>query len=169
MRAKADTEAGLRASGLNYTILRPALFMEAWISMILGTQLQRGPKVVVLGDPDLRLPFVGASNVADLAIAVLGDADAERTSLSLSSQAASYRQVVDWIAEATGNPITIDSAPIGTKIPGLPAVVTDLWSWLARGDLEPIETVEVAIKYGLALESPRAFIARTFGQPSVSV
>ncbi|MGB5688989.1 MAG: NAD(P)H-binding protein, partial [Woeseiaceae bacterium] len=57
-RAKAGTEEILRSSGFDYTILRPALFMESWISMILGAQLQLGPRVVIMGDPDQPLPFV---------------------------------------------------------------------------------------------------------------
>lgn len=163
-RAKIQTEEALRSSGLNYTILRPALFMEAWISMLLGTQLQLGPRVVVIGDPDRPLPFVGAGNVADLAIAVLGHPDAERSSLPLSAQAASYRQIIDWISDTTGTPITIDSVPPGTALPGVPPVVIELWSWLADGAMEPIETIEVAIKFGLALETPKAFVSRTFGK-----
>jgi len=167
-RAKAGTEEALRSSGLNYTILRPALFMEAWISMILGTQLQLGSKVVVMGDPDQLLPFVGASNVADLAIAVLENGEAERVSLPVSAQAVSYRQVIDWIGETTGSSITIESVPPGTELPGLPPSVIKLWSWLATGGIEPIETVEVAVKFGLALETPKAFIGRTFGKSSVA-
>jgi uncharacterized protein YbjT (DUF2867 family) len=166
VRAKVDTEEALKASGLNYTILRPALFMEAWISMILGSQLQLGPKVVVLGDPDQRLPFVCTSNVTDLAIAVLGNASAERTSLPLSSQAVSYRQVIEWMGQATDREIAIESVPPDTQLPGLPPTVLELWSWLATGTMEPIETVEVAVKFGLALESVQSFIDRTFGKTS---
>lgn len=167
-RAKASTEELLLSSGLNYTILQPALFMESWISMILGAQLQLGPKVVVMGDPDLPLPFVGISNVADLAIATLGHDEADMASLPLSAQAVSYRQIIDWIDEITGSNISLESVPPGTEIPGLPPVVHELWSWLATGAIEPIETVGVALRFGLALESPRSFIARFFGQTANS-
>ena len=166
VRAKVHTEEALKASGLNYTILRPALFMEAWISTILGSQLQLGPKVVVLGDPDRRIPFVGASNVTDLAIAVLGNASAERASFPLSSQVVSYRQVIEWIGDATDREISIESVPPDTRLPGLPPTVLELWSWLTTGAMEPIETVEVAVKFGLALESVQSFIERTFGKTS---
>jgi len=164
--AKTATEEALRSSGLNYTILRPALFMESWISMILGAQLQLGHKVVVMGDPDQPLPFVSVRNVADLAIAVLDNAEAERTSLPLSAQAVSYRQIIDWIDEVTSRSITIESVAPGAKIPGLPPAVLELWSWLATGAIEPIETIGVAVRFGLALEGPKSFIARTFGKTS---
>jgi hypothetical protein len=34
--------------------------------------------------------------------------------------------------------------------------------------MEPIETVGVALKFGLALESPRSFISRTFGKSAIA-
>ena len=166
-RAKASTEKILRSSGLSYTILRPALFMEAWISMVLGAQLQLGPKVVIMGDPDQPVPFVGIANVADLATAVLDNSEAENVSLPLSAQAVSYRQIIDWIDEVTGRSITIESVPPGAEIPGLAPTVLELWSWLATGVIEPIETVAVAVKFGLALESPKSFVTRTFGKSSL--
>lgn len=166
-RSKARTEETLRTCGLNYTILRPALFMEAWISMILGAQLQLGRQVVIMGDPDQTLPFVGIRNVADLAIAVLGNDQAAGVSLPVSAQAVSYRQIIDWIGEATGSSIAIESVPPGTQIPGLPATVLELWAWLATGAVEPIETVGVAVRFGLALETPRSFVERTFGKSAI--
>lgn len=166
-RAKASTEKILRSSSLSYTILRPALFMEAWISMVLGAQLQLGPKVVIMGDPDQPVPFVGIANVADLATAVLDNSEAENVTLPLSAQAVSYRQIIDWIDEVTGRSVTIESVPPGAEIPGLPRTVLELWSWLATGVIEPIETVGVAVRFGLALESPKSFVTRTFGKSSL--
>jgi len=166
-QAKAQTERLLRSSGLNYTILQPALFMEAWISMILGAQLKRGPKVLIMGDPEQRLPLVAVGNVADLAIAVLDHSEAERTTLPLSAQAVSYRQIVDWIDQATGSSIEIEAVPPGTEIPGFPPTVLDLWSWLATGAIDPIETVGVAMRFGLALETPKSFVKRNFGESSL--
>jgi uncharacterized protein YbjT (DUF2867 family) len=166
-RAKAATEKTLKASGLNYAILQPALFMEAWISMVLGAQLQLGPKVVIMGDPDQPVPFIGIANVADLAIAVLDNEEAENVSVPLSAQAVSYRQIIDWIDEVTGRSIAIEVVPPGTEIPGLPPTVLELWAWLAAGAIEPIETVGVAVRFGLALESPKSFINRTFGKSSI--
>lgn len=164
-RAKTRTEAALRASGLDYTILRPALFMESWIGLILASQLQVGSKVTVMGATDRKLPFVTAGNVADLAIAVLGHRDASMASIALGAHEASYRQLVDWIEEATGRDIELVSVPAGTLISGLPPVVLDLWSFLSTRGVPPLETVGVAVKFGLSLESPQAFINRTFGAP----
>jgi uncharacterized protein YbjT (DUF2867 family) len=168
-RAKAATEEALRTSDLNFTILRPALFMESWIGQILGAQLHSGPKVVVMGDPDRQLPFVSATNVADLAIAVLDHPDARRASISLSTQMASYRQLVDWIRAATGREIELESVPPGTPIPGMPPLIVDLWTMLSTVGVPALETLGVAVNYGLKLVSVKAFIERTFGAASSSV
>lgn len=165
-RAKADTEAALQASGLGYTILRPALFMESWIGMVLGSQLQSGPEIVVMGDPDRPYPFVAAANVTDLVLQVIAHPDAVNKRIPLSAQAVSYRQVVAWIGAVMGQEIKLESVPIGTELPGLPPIVTELWTLAASGALEPIETVEVAVKFGLTLETPQAFVQRTFGHGS---
>jgi len=165
-RAKANTEAALRESGLSYTILRPSLFMESWIGMVLGSQIQSGSRMVVMGDPDRPYPFVAAGNVTDLVLKVLEHPEAQDKTIPLSAQAVSYRQVVSWIGEATGQEIELESVPPGTELAGLPPVVTELWTMAASGGMEPIETVEVAVKFGLALETPQAFVQRTFGRSS---
>ena len=166
-RAKVETEQALVDSGLNYTILRPALFMESWIGGLLGAQLQLGPKIVILGDADRLYPFVSANNVADLALAVRDNPAAENVSIPLSAQAASFRQLVEWIDALTERQISLDTVPPGTELPGVPPVVLELWSMLAEGSVEPIETVEVAVRFGLALESAKAFVERTFAGPSL--
>ncbi len=162
-RAKVATEAALKASSLTYTILRPALFMESWIGMVVGAQLQAGSKVIIMGDSERELPFVSAINVADLAIAVIGHPDAADATISLAAQMASYRQLIDWIRASTGRDIQIETVPPGTRIPGLPSVVVDLWTMLSTQGVPPLETVGVAVNYGLKLETPRAFVTRTFG------
>lgn len=167
-QAKVATENALIASGLNYTILRPGLFMEAWISMIVGAQLQTGSKVVVMGDVAKPYPFIGAANVADLAIAVRNNPAADMASIPLSAQAASYEQLVEWIEGVTETEITLESVAPGTELPGFPPTVIELFSMLAESEIEPIETVEVAVRFGLSLETARGYIERTFAQPSLT-
>lgn len=162
-RAKASTEAALQASGLDYTILRPALFMESWIGRILGSQLQSGPKLAVMGDLDRPYPFVAAGNVTDLVLKVIAHPDALNKRIPLSAQAVSYRQLAAWISDVTDREIQLESVPLGTELPGLPPIVTELWTLAASGALEPIETVEVAVRFGLTLETPQAFVRRNFG------
>ena len=134
----------------------------------MGAQLQLGPRIVIMGDSETPYSFVSASNVADLAIAVRGNPAAASTSIPLSAQAVSFGQLVRWIDELTERTITLETVSPGTELPGLPPVVIELWTMFARGPIEPIETVEVAVRFGLVLETAKAFVDRTFAHPSLT-
>ena len=162
-RAKGATEAALRESALDYTILRPTLFMEAWISMVIGSQLQSGRKVTIVGDADLPYGFVASKNVADLALEVLGLPAASRATIPWSTSPVSYRQIVRWIEQAIREPILIDSIPPGEKVPGLPPIVNQLWSYAAEGGMPPIETLQTAQQLGIQLITPKEYIQQAFG------
>lgn len=70
--AKRQTEAYLRASGVPYTILRPAAFMETW-AMIVGDPVLRTGKVQIFGDGTNKVNFVAVDDVAAFAVRVLDD------------------------------------------------------------------------------------------------
>jgi NADH dehydrogenase len=162
-QAKGATEAAIRESALDYTILKPTLFMEAWISMVIGSQLQTGRRVTVVGDPDLAYGFIASKNVADLALAVLGLPAASRATIPWSTSPVSYRQIVQRIEQAIGEPIVIDSIPPGEAVPGLPPIVNQLWSYAAEGGMPPIETLQTAAEFGIRLITPEDYIQQAFG------
>ena len=110
-RAKANTEALLAHGKMGFTVLKPALFMEAWISMIVGAQLQAGPRLTVIGDPDRRYGFIATENVADLALSTLANPQALRQTIPLSAASASYREIAEWVGEVTGQAIEVVSVP----------------------------------------------------------
>lgn len=161
-RAKANTEALLAQSTMGFTVLRPALFMQAWISMVVGAQLEAGPQLTVIGDPGRKYGFVSARNVADLALATLGNPRALRQTIPLSAAAVSYTEIANWVGEARGQSIEIASVEPGTTLPGFPPLVLELWSFAASGGMEAIETPEVAQQFGLQLESPQEYIRSHF-------
>lgn len=70
--AKRQTEAYLRASGVPYTILRPAAFMETW-AMIVGDPVLKTGKVQIFGDGTNKVNFVAVDDVAAFAVRVLDD------------------------------------------------------------------------------------------------
>ncbi len=162
-RAKGATETALRESALDYTILRPTLFMEAWISMVIGSQLQTGRRVTIVGDADLPYGFVASQNVADLALGVLGLPAASRATIPWSTSPVSYRQIIQWIEQAIGEPIVIDSIPPGEAVPSLPPIVNQLWSYAAGGGMPPIETLQTAEKFGIRMITPEEYIRQAFG------
>ena len=70
--AKFETEDYLRHSGLVWTILRPAAFMETWAELI-GGPLMRTGKTTIFGAGDKPTNFVAIDNVADVAVRTLDD------------------------------------------------------------------------------------------------
>ena len=161
-RAKGATEVALKNSSLNYTILRPTLFMEAWVSMVIGSQLQNGRRVTIVGDADRLYSFVASQNVADLALATLGHPAATRATIPWSTSSTSYRQIARWIEEAIGEPIVIDSVQVGEPVPGLPPVVNKIWAYAAAGGMPPIETPETAQRFDIRLITLEEYVQQAF-------
>ena len=74
-RAKARTEQHLKASGLNYVILRPSAFMDLYAHDLLGAAVSRGKTVFLLGDGRTPRNMVAVADVADAAIKALSRDD----------------------------------------------------------------------------------------------
>ena len=162
-RAKASTADAVRSSGLNYTILQPALFMESWIAFVVGAQIQFGNTVQVIGDPARKYGFVAIENVADLLVAALDHPDAQRADIPLSGGSCSYQQIVDWTARATGRDLEVHSVPPSSSIAGFPPIVNELWSFAATGGMGPLATPKVAERFRFELIRPRVFVQNLFG------
>lgn len=76
--AKRKTEEYLRASGVPYTILRPAAFMEIW-AMIVGEPILKTGTTRIFGRGTNRINFVAVDDVADIAVRTLDRPDALNT------------------------------------------------------------------------------------------
>ena len=73
--AKRRTEDYLRASGVPYTILRPAAFMETW-AMVVGEPILKTGTTQIFGDGRNRVNFVAVDDVAGVAVQALDRPDA---------------------------------------------------------------------------------------------
>ncbi len=71
MRAKGQSEAALRESGMGYSILAPAAFMEVWPAMVVGMPVLQGRPVVLVGEGRRRHSFVSNRDVAAFAVAAV--------------------------------------------------------------------------------------------------
>lgn len=80
--AKLKTEAYLRASGLPYTILRPAAFMEIWAKIIGEPILNKGA-TQIFGDGRNPMNFVAVGDVAAIAVRALDDPRAHNTHVDI--------------------------------------------------------------------------------------
>src|SRR5690606_5304641 len=71
LRAKAEAEAHLRESGLEYTIVRPNIFMDTWFPMLIEGALAAGAPVTLVGEARRRHSFVAEADVASFVMAAL--------------------------------------------------------------------------------------------------
>lgn len=71
-RIKYRVEEYLRASGLNFTILRPGAYMELWAQLIGQPILERG-KVTIFGRGNNPINFVSVEDVACVVCGALDD------------------------------------------------------------------------------------------------
>lgn len=72
-RVKHETETYLRASGLDFAILRPAPYMDAWAAQV-GEPILKDGRAKVFGRGSNPISFIAAADVAHFAgIAMRGD------------------------------------------------------------------------------------------------
>ncbi len=101
-RYKYAAEQYLRASGLSYTILRPAPFMETWVE-ILGRSIITHGKAMVFGKGDNPINFVAVRDVARFAVMALGDSKACNRIIEIGGpENITQVQFVRLIEEASG-------------------------------------------------------------------
>src|SRR5260370_20487332 len=77
-RIKYRTEEYLRASSLNFTILRPGAYMELWAQLI-GQPIREQGKTIIFGRGDNPINFVSVQDVALFVSIALDDARARNT------------------------------------------------------------------------------------------
>ena len=77
-RIKYRTEEYLRASGLNFTILRPSAYMELWTQLI-GQPIREQGKTTIFGRGNNPINFVSVEDVARFVSIGLDDAHARNT------------------------------------------------------------------------------------------
>ncbi|MGO4113288.1 NmrA family NAD(P)-binding protein [Rhizobium ruizarguesonis] len=124
------SEAALKASGINTTILRASWFCQnfsegAFLEQILAGRLQ-------LPAGEVSEPFIDADDIADAAVAGLTHPSHRNKTYELTGpRALTFRQAVAEIAQATGRPIEYEQVSMadftgGLAAAGLPQGLIDL-------------------------------------------
>jgi len=163
LRAKAMSEAYLRASGMPYTILAPNVFMEGWIGMIVGMPLQTGQPVTLVGEGRRRHAFVSIEDVAAFAIAVIDNPAALNQYVPIAGPVAvSWNEIVESCGRVLGRDLPVNRIAPGESLPGLPEQVSELMAAFETYDSD-IDVSEVARSYGVTLTPFDSFVRRTFG------
>jgi uncharacterized protein YbjT (DUF2867 family) len=86
VKYKRAMEAAVRASGLRWTILQPSVFMEVWLSELLGWDHARA-RAMIFGDGTRPLSWISATDVATYAVRSVDDARLENRELALGGPA----------------------------------------------------------------------------------
>jgi len=156
LRAKAQAEAHLRASGLSYTILAATTLMDLTLSLVVGGPAQAGRPVTLVGEGRRRHSFVAARDVAAFAVATVGHPAAlNRHIVVAGPEPVSLREVVSTYERVLSRSIPVRTIAPGELLPDLPPVpgLTEVVS----GMLAALETFDSAIDMA---ETARIFDVR---------
>jgi NADH dehydrogenase len=176
LRAKAQAEAALRASGLRSTILAANGLLDLLLPLVVGNPVRAGQPVTLVGEGRRRHSFVASADVAAFAVAAIGHPSAMDRRLPIGGPAAiSWRDIVAAYERALGHAIPVRTIAPGQLLPNLPPVpglaeaISGIMAGLETYD-SPIEMGETARAFGVRLtplaESVRQEIAAAAVAPS---
>ncbi len=149
MQAKGQSEATLRESGMEYTILAPTPFMEIWAAVVVGMPALQGQPVTLVGEGRRRHSFISNRDVAAFAVAAVDHSAARNQYLAIGGpEPLTWHDVVATYERVLGRPISVRFVAIGEPVP-----LPDPMPWILAG----METYDSAIEMDE--------IARTFDVP----
>ncbi|HUR00449.1 MAG TPA: SDR family oxidoreductase [Gemmatimonadaceae bacterium] len=109
--AKREAEEHLQASGLDYTILRPSLFMESWFGPMLFADPAAGT-AKIYGSGMQKLRYVAVADVAELVVQSLSNPAARNAIIPFGGpEEISQRDAVRIFEEAFGRPFNVIEIP----------------------------------------------------------
>ena len=163
MHIKAACEAHLEASGMDYVILLPNLFMEVWVGMVVGIPLQAGQPVTLVGRGDHKHAFVAETDVATFAVAALNDPATTNERIAIGGPAAhTWTEVVEAVGTAMGSPLPINYIQPDEEVPLLPPTAAGLLIGTETYE-SPMDMDATAARYGIELTTLHDFTQATFG------
>jgi NADH dehydrogenase len=149
MQAKGQSEASLRESGMDYTILAPTPYMEIWAAVVVGMPALQSQPVTLVGEGRRRHSFVSNRDVAAFAVAAVDHSAARNQYLAIGGpEPLTWSDVVATYERVLGRPISVQFVAVGEPVP-----LPDPMPWILAG----METYDSAIE----MEE----IARTFDVP----
>lgn len=162
LQIKAECERALRQTGMDYLIVRPALFMETWIPLVVNTPLRHGRPVYLAGRGDHPHRFISEADAAALILALIDDPAVYGQTVPVTGPAAySWTQIVQTIGRQTGDPLAIQYQLPGLPVPDLPDEAAALLNACELGGDEPSPGAPAAA-YGLRLTTLLEYVDRAF-------
>jgi len=109
--AKRDVDEHLTRSGLAYTILHPALFMQSWLGPRLFADTVAG-RATVYGGRDVRIRYVAVTDVAEVAVQCVDNPAARNAVIPFGGpEALTQREALTRFEEAFAKPFTVTEVP----------------------------------------------------------
>jgi NADH dehydrogenase len=109
--AKRAVEKRLKESGLVYTILRPSMFMEVWLSPAVGFDAANA-KAAIYGTGDQPIAWISLKDVAQFAVESLENPEARNCALELGGpESLSPHQAIKLFEKATGKTFEVTHVP----------------------------------------------------------
>jgi uncharacterized protein YbjT (DUF2867 family) len=158
VRAKAQSEAALRESGLEYTIIAPTAYMEFWVAMVVGMPALQGQPVTLVGEGRRRHSFVSNRDAAAFAVAALDHQAARNEYLAIGGpQPLSWLDVVATYERVLGRSIPVEFVAMGEPVPGLPDPMPEMMAGMETYDTA-IEMEETSRAFGVPLTTLETFV-----------
>ena len=158
MRAKGQSEASLRESGMGHTILAPAAFMEVWPAMVVGMPVLQGQTVTLVEEGSRRHSFVSNRDVAAFAVAAVDNPAARNQHLAIGGpEALTWREVVATYERVLERSIPVEYVAIGEPVPGLPDPMPAMLAGMETHD-SVVEMEETSRTFGVPLTSLETFV-----------
>lgn len=157
MQAKGQSQASLRESGMEYTILAPTPFMEIWAAVVVGMPALQGQPVTLVGEGHRRHSFISNRDVAAFAVAAVDHSAVRNQYLAIGGpEPLTWHDVVATYERLLGRPISVQFVAIGEPVP-----LPDPMPWILAG-METydsaIEMDEIARTFDVALTRLETFV-----------
>jgi NADH dehydrogenase len=169
-RAKRTVERRLRESGMTYTILRPSIFMDVWLSPFMGFDYPNA-RATVYGTGENPISWVSLGDVAEVAARSVDDRAAANAVIEFGGpEPLSPLDAVRVFEEATGRRFEVQLVPEealeaqrGAATNSLEEAFAALMLRYAAGDAHDNAALR---SFGMRLRSLRDYAAECARQPA---
>jgi NADH dehydrogenase len=163
LQAKARTEDELKTSGMAYTILAPAAFMEVWVGSVVGGPLMAGQPVTLVGEAKRKNSFAYMADVVAYAIAAMDNPAARNRRLPIGGpEALSWRDVVVTCARVLGRELEVRFVEAGEPVPDLDENVIGLLAGIEMHD-SVLDMSELSRTFGIEPTPLEVVVSQMFG------
>jgi len=149
LAAKGATEQRLRESRLDWTILRPATFMDLLIPLVVAGPALSNRPVTLIGSGQRKHSFVASADVAAYAVAALTHPETPNQTIVVGGPTPlTWRDIVTAFEVELGRNLPVEHIPVGEAVPGVPELVTHLLTALDGYDSQ-IDMTATRDRYGV--------------------